>query len=107
MSEKITKRYYRKNQFLFALIQKMKLWPSRKGILHGIASIEISGDVAQITTHCGKTCLARNSRHSRAGRWLRNKLFVKSCPQCAIPQWKLEKYQGTQFRKQSGQTLAS
>ena len=35
------KRTYRKNQPLFALIGKMKLWPSRRGILHGIRSMEV------------------------------------------------------------------
>lgn len=103
MSEKAKKKHsYRKNQYLFALIGKMKLWPSRRGILHGIRSIEISGDVALIATHCGKSFRARDSRSSRASRWLRNKIYVRECPECAVPQWKLEKYNGTVFRKKSG-----
>ena len=40
------KRYYRKRVELFRLIDKIKLWPSRKGILHGIRSIEKLGDQA-------------------------------------------------------------
>jgi hypothetical protein len=31
------KRYYRKRVELFRLIDKVKLWPSRRGILHGIS----------------------------------------------------------------------
>ena len=98
-------RTYRKNQFLFALIGKMKLWPSRKGILHGIRTMEIAGDHAVITTHCGRTFTVRDSRTSRASRWLRNKIFADPCPICAIPEWKLKKYQGTVFRKKSGAIL--
>ena len=58
-------RTYRKNQFLFALIGKMKLWPSRKGILHGIRTMEIAGDHAVITTHCGRTFTAVSYTHLR------------------------------------------
>lgn len=83
----------------------MKLWPSRKGILHGIRTMEIAGDHAVITTHCGRTFTVRDSRTSRASRWLRNKIFADSCPICAIPEWKLKKYQGTVFRKKSGAIL--
>ncbi len=99
------KRTYRKNQPLFTLIGKMKLWPSRKGILHGIRSMEIIGNSSVISTHCGKTFTVRNSRNSRAGRWLRNKIYVVPCKVCAVPDWKLEKYQRTSFQKKSGAVL--
>lgn len=99
------KRTYRKNQPLFTLIGKMKLWPSRKGILHGINTIEITGNCAIITTHCGKIFTIRNSRKSRACRWLRNKIFASPCKICAIPDWKIEKYQRTSFQKKSGAIL--
>ena len=52
--KKPAKRYYRKRVDLFNLIEKIKLWPSRKGVLHGIRSIERRGDVAIITTHCSR-----------------------------------------------------
>lgn len=35
------KRYYRKRVDFFRLLTKMKLWPSRKKILHGIKTLEI------------------------------------------------------------------
>ncbi len=53
------KRYYRKNVELFVLLNKMKLWPARSGVLHGIKSIESFGKYAVITTHCGKTLRMR------------------------------------------------
>lgn len=98
-------RTYRKNQPLFALIGKMRLWPSRQGILHGIREINTTGSIANITTHCGHTFVVRDSRSSRASRWLRNKNIIKPCTACAVPEWKLEKYKGTQFKKTHGAVL--
>jgi len=99
------KRYYRKRVHLLNLIEKIKLWPSRKGILHGIRSIEKLGDQARVTTHCNKSFLINNSRNSRAARWLRNKLFIGVCPQCGVPEWKLEKYNSTRFKRHQGSLL--
>lgn len=104
--EKIpAKRYYRKRVHLFRLIEKIKLWPSRKGILHGIRTIEKLGEQARITTHCNKEFLINNSKRSRAARWVRNKLFIGVCPKCGIPDWKLEKYASTQFKRHQGSLL--
>jgi pyrrolysyl-tRNA synthetase-like protein len=98
-------RYYRKRVELLRLIDKIKLWPSRKGILHGIRTIEVMGDLAKLTTHCGKTFSVSNSRNSRAARWLRNKWFTQACPSCGVPDWKLEKYASTCFRRHQGSLL--
>jgi len=91
------KKYYRKNIELFALLDKIKLWPARSGILHGIREVEKLGNCAVITTHCGKTFKVYNSRTSRAARWLRNKWVSKPCKDCKVPQWKLDKYSRTYF----------
>lgn len=102
------RRYYRKRVELFKLIDKIKLWPSRKGILHGIKNVEKTGEharTARITTHCGKTFVINDSRNSRAARWLRNKWFGKVCPLCRIPDWKLEKYSSTGFKRHYGSSL--
>ena len=100
------KRYYRKRVELFRLIDKVKLWPSRRGILHGIRTIDIMGDQARITTHCNRTFMVANSRSSRAARWLRNKWFKGVCATCGIPDWKLEKYSLTQFSRGYGSDLS-
>ena len=97
MSGEDKKRYYRKHTGLFLLLEQMKLWPAKSGILHGIREIEYRGDHAMITTHCGQQFTVRNSRHSRAARWLRNKWAQEACPKCRIPEWKLKKYSSTQF----------
>lgn len=104
-SENSAKRYYRKRIKLFRLLAKMKLWPSRSGVLHGIKTIEILGDQARITTHCNQSFLVNNSANSRAARALRNKWFTKACGACAVPEWKLSKYASTQFRRQYGSSL--
>jgi len=104
-NKKPAKRYYRKRVELFRLIEKIKLWPSRKGLLHGIKTIEIIGDQGRITTHCHKTFLITNSRNSRAARWLRNKWFSGVCGTCRVPDWKLEKYAATRFKRHYGSAL--
>jgi pyrrolysyl-tRNA synthetase-like protein len=98
-------RYYRKRVELFRLIDKIKLWPSRHGVLHGIVTVEVVGEVARLTTHCRKTFLVRNSRNSRAARWLRNKWFTGVCAGCGVPAWKLSKYSSTTFKRHLGSTL--
>ena len=87
------------------VIDKIKLWPSRTGQLHGIRSIDVMGDKARLTTHCNKEFIITNSLNSRAGRWLRNKWFVKVCPKCGVPDWKLEKYSSTLFKRHQGSML--
>jgi pyrrolysyl-tRNA synthetase-like protein len=104
--EKTTQKvYYRKQIPLFRLIDKMKLWPSRKGILHGIRVFEEKGTYAALTTHCHRALRVRNSKKSRAARWLRNKWHVKACEECGIPEWKLKKYSETVFRRRWGSFL--
>lgn len=99
------KRFYRKRVRLFNVINKIKLWPSRSGCLHGIRSLEINGDAAKIITHCNKEFHATNSINSRAGRWLRNKWFNSVCKECRVPEWKLEKYSSTRFKRHQGSLL--
>ena len=99
------KLYYRKRTELFLLLDKIKLWPSRKGVLHGIREIEKKGKFAIITTHCGKTFQIFDSRNSRAARWLRNKWIVKPCTECKVPEWKLDKYSKTYFSQHYGSDL--
>lgn len=99
------RKYYRKHVELFSLIEKIKLWPSRAGILHGVRSIKVKGNYAEVTTHCGKSFLIYNSRSSRAARWLRNKWVRETCKECKIPAWKLEKYSMTCFTEHYGTDL--
>ena len=106
LKEKAPKKvYYRKQIPLFRLVLKMKLWPSRRGLLHGVRSFEIRGDYGEIVTHCNKRMIVRDSKNSRSARWLRNKWFLGTCPECGVPEWKIEKYRSTFFRRRWGSQL--
>lgn len=95
-------RYISKNKTLFALVSKIKLWPSQSGVLHGVKSVELHGDKIIVTTHCGETFTVWNSKNSRSTRWLRNRWFTAPCPRCKVPDWKLEKYGSTIFTDSTG-----
>lgn len=90
-------RYIYKNQSLFQLINKVKLWPARSGILHGVKIIENRGNSMIVTTHCGENFVVWNSKNSRSARWLRNSWCRCPCPKCKVPDWKMKKYSETVF----------
>jgi len=104
-SARQAKRYYRKKLNLLTLLEKMKLWPARSGLLHGLKTIERLGEGAILTTHCGRRIKVRDSRRGRAARWLRGKFYQAPCPLCAVPQWKLDKYGATFFSRRHGSLL--
>jgi pyrrolysyl-tRNA synthetase-like protein len=99
------KRYYRKRQRLLAMAAKIKLWPSRQGRLHGIKSIVKTAAGFDVETHSGHFFSAKDSKTSRAARWLRAKQYASACPMCKVPQWKLDKYGNTVFVKKHGAVL--
>ncbi len=105
MSKQEKKTYYQKRINFFALLKKIKLWPSRKGYLHGIKEITVRGNRAEIITHCGEHFTTNNSRNGRAARWVRNKWVVAPCPRCRVPDWKIEKYSTTYFKRNWGSRL--
>jgi pyrrolysyl-tRNA synthetase-like protein len=81
----------------YTIIEKIKLWPSKTGLLHGVRSVRLKGGTIEIHTHCGQTARVRNSRTGRVARHLRNKQFAQPCPRCRIPAWKIEKFEDTAF----------
>lgn len=101
----LKKRYYRKNTELFPLVDKIKLWPSRNGVIHGVKTVERRGRYIDVTTHCGKSFRVFDSRTSRAARWLRNKWAVVPCEACKVPKWKMDKYATTFFSEHYGKDL--
>ncbi len=99
MADKARRRIYWKRVPLFQLVEKIKLWPSRQGVLHGIKTFEAKGDsYAHVVTHCNEQMTIRNSKNSHAARWLRNKWYVRTCDKCAVPEWKVKKYSATVFK---------
>lgn len=95
--EKLKKRYIQKNQSIYRIVSKIKLWPARSGVLHSVKAIERKGDLMTITTYCGECFTIRDSKNSRSARWLRNRWYGEPCPKCGIPDWKLSKYSTTVF----------
>ena len=91
------KRFFRKRDDPYLVIEKIKLWPSRKGILHGVRSIERIGNTMTVITHCNKKAEVKCSRNGRLARWLRNKWYAEACLDCRVPGWKLQKYSQTKF----------
>jgi pyrrolysyl-tRNA synthetase-like protein len=91
------KRLFRKRDDPYLVIEKIKLWPSRKGMLHGVRSIVRGGNMMTVITHCNKKVNVRCSRNGRLARWLRNKWYAEACPDCRVPSWKLQKYSQTKF----------
>lgn len=82
---------------MFALVDRIKLWPSRSGVLHGVKVIEQRGNRLHVVTHCGQEFMVYDSKNSRSARWLRNRWCTCPCPACKIPAWKLSKYSSTVF----------
>jgi pyrrolysyl-tRNA synthetase-like protein len=74
------------------MVNKIKLWPSRTGLLHGVKNAENLDAFIRITTHCGMVVMARASRRSRAARWLRNRWIRQACTSCGIPDWKIKRF---------------
>ncbi|MFH1930952.1 MAG: pyrrolysine--tRNA(Pyl) ligase small subunit [Pseudomonadota bacterium] len=96
--KKEKKTYFRKREELWTVLNKTKLWPSRNGTLHGIRSVAKKGACIDFTTHCGQKMRIKNSKTSRVARWLRNKWYVRPCPRCKVPAWKLKKFSLTSFQ---------
>jgi len=81
-----------KRPYLFHLVEKMKLWPSKRGILHGVREVENLGALIRLTTYCGMVIVVKSSRRSRVARWLRNRWMKTTCLACAVPEWKTERF---------------
>ncbi|MCD8148711.1 MAG: hypothetical protein LUE92_03915 [Clostridiales bacterium] len=96
-AKKKVARYVQKSKGLYGMISTIKLWPSRSGILHGVKTVTLVGDMIDVTTHCGEHFQVWNSKKSRSARWLRNRWCTYPCPKCRIPEWKLTKYSSTIF----------
>jgi len=77
---------------LLHLVSKVKLWPSKRGILHGVKKVEGFGSTVRLQTHCNKTIVVKDSRRGRAARWLRNRWTIRRCELCRVPKWKVERF---------------
>ncbi len=67
---------------LSSLIVEKGIFVSRSGALHTVVSIEARPVGLKITTGCGQCIQVRDSRRSRASRWLRKGWMRKLCKDC-------------------------
>ena len=81
-----------RRQRLYALVDKVKLWPSRTGVLHGVKSVQLEGDLITVETHCGEEFKVRNSTSGRGKRQIKHGQYRSVCKKCRIPDWKIEKF---------------
>ena len=86
-----------RRQHLLPLVEKVKLWPSRTGRLHGVRSLRTEGDWIFIETHCGEAFRVHNSTSGRGKRQIKHGYYHTVCKKCGIPDWKLDK-----FKKSTG-----
>lgn len=87
----------RKHAAPYEVVDKIKLWPSKTGVLHGVRAVRLKGGLIEVETHCGQSFRVRNSKTSRIARHLRNKIYEKPCRRCRIPAWKEKKFAETVF----------
>jgi len=92
MSTNRQSKYQLRNASLFDSVNKIKLWPSRSGLLHGIRDVKGSGDWLELSTHCGVVFKIRDSKNGRGIRQLKHRNYKKVCKKCGVPSWKIEKY---------------
>jgi pyrrolysyl-tRNA synthetase-like protein len=74
------------------MVEMVKLYPSANGTTHGVDSVRLEGGFVRVRTYCGLSMVARDSRNSRAARWLRRGYLHRACPECNIPAWKQKRF---------------
>ena len=87
-----------RRRHLFSLVEKVKLWTSRSGCLHGVRSVRLVGDWVEVETHCGISFRVRDSKSSRAKRQIKHGYYRRVCKKCKIPDWKIDKYRKSTMR---------
>lgn len=89
---KLLKYYRERNKSLYKMVEKIKLWPSRTGTLHGVRELRKEGDWVVVSTHCGCTLRTRDSKNGRALRQLKQRNYKHACKKCDVPRWKMKKF---------------
>jgi pyrrolysyl-tRNA synthetase-like protein len=73
-----------KKRSVSSLVDELGFFISRTGRLHKVSSMVEQGYYVRLSMKCGQCTIVRNSRQSRATRWLRNKWMRKPCRGCKI-----------------------
>src|SRR5665648_848899 len=67
-------RYLRRQKDPFTIVQQIKLWPSKNGILHGVRSVKLKSGRIVCKRHSCRTLDQSKSKNIRFARHLRNEL---------------------------------
>ena len=77
---------------IFEIVKELGFFISRSGKLHKIVSIEEYGYNLKLHTACGQYIVIRNSKRSKAARWIRNKWLKNTCKGCKIKSSETREY---------------
>ncbi|MCP8307830.1 MAG: hypothetical protein H3Z52_01050 [archaeon] len=81
-----------KKRSVSSLVNELGFFVSRSGRLHKVSSIVEHGDYVKLLMKCGQCIIVRDSRQSRATRWLKNKWMRKPCRSCKIKSGDLSRF---------------
>ena len=79
-------------QNISSLVNEFGIFISRSGKLHKVSSINEFGNYVKLLTKCGQYIIVRNSRRSKAARWIRNGWIKRPCKGCKIKGEDLSKF---------------
>ena len=81
-----------KKRSVSSLVNELGFFISRSGRLHKVSSMVEQGDYLKLSMKCGQCIIVRDSRQSRATRWLKNKWMKKPCRGCKIQSGDLSRF---------------
>lgn len=81
-----------KKRSVSSFVSEIGFFVSRSGRLHKVSSILEHGDFLRLSMRCGQCIFVRDSRQSRATRWLKNGWMRKPCRGCKIKSGDLSKF---------------
>lgn len=79
------------------LVKLNNVWLSRKDVLHGIKSYDVSVKKIRIHTDCGEVITVNNSKRSASARALRNTKYKKVCKHCKLSDERINRFVAKDF----------
>ncbi|WNY23919.1 hypothetical protein MmiHf6_12420 [Methanimicrococcus hongohii] len=79
------------------LVKLNDVWLSRKDVLHGVKSYDVSTKKIRIHTDCGEVITVNNSRRSASARALRNSKYRKVCKHCKLSDVRINRFVAKDF----------
>lgn len=83
---------HRQSKNISSLVAELGFFVSRSGKLHKVSSMDEYGNYVRLLTKCGQCIAVRNSRRSKAARWIRNGWMRQICKGCKIKSGELSRF---------------